>query len=556
MPFDLTLTAIVLAYTVAWLLEASRLFSRAAGRGPAVLGLVGAVSWPRRAIWAIGRLRRPASPLSSSFDWCLLAAWLLVAAYLYLTVYHPRGAIGLVVLPLALLLIAAAALFADRQPIAPQPASQLWGAIHGIFLLLGTVTVMIGFAAGVLYLVQASRLKRKLPAPGGLRLPSLEWLDRINSRVVVISVILVAIGFLAGRGAERGRAWQPRAVVERSGDFELGLDAGLAGRRGGVWRSVQAGTARPQSGLSDGGQLWLFAAGAGDAAAGRHGARRPSARATRKHGRRGRPRPEQSGRWRLPKRRIRRRPREVGHEAANDRLQPSSDRRRRFASGWRSMRPRPAWRWTICGSVFPRPRRCCCRPAIGWRSTPLARMPARVPSHEEMAQFMADFHGLPMFEIFDDLFERTGDDAIRHLFTVAASLDSMVVGEPQILAQVKQAYELATARESTGPLTHGAFQAAVRVARRVTLETTIHRRRVSIPSVAVADFASEVFESFDDKRILLIGAGEMAAETLRYLQDQGAHDVTVVNRNAERARAVGRGSGKARPSPGSNSTNC
>jgi len=60
------------------------------------------------------------------------------------------------------------------------------------------VTVMIGFAAGVLYLVQAARLKRKLPAPGGLRLPSLEWLDRINSRVIVISVILVAIGFLAG----------------------------------------------------------------------------------------------------------------------------------------------------------------------------------------------------------------------------------------------------------------------------------------------------------------------------------------------------------------------
>ena len=92
-----------------------------------------------------------------------------------------------------------------------------------------------------------------------------------------------------------------------------------------------------------------------------------------------------------------------------------------------------------------------------------------MPSHEEMAQFMADFHGLPVVEIFDDLFERTGDDAIRHLFTVAASLDSMVVGEPQILAQVKQAYELATARESTGPLTHGAFQAAVRVARRVTI---------------------------------------------------------------------------------------
>jgi glutamyl-tRNA reductase len=174
--------------------------------------------------------------------------------------------------------------------------------------------------------------------------------------------------------------------------------------------------------------------------------------------------------------------------------------------------------------------------------------PKRVPSHEEMAQFMADFHGLPVVEIFDDLFERSGDDAIRHLFTVAASLDSMVVGEPQILAQVKQAYELATARESTGPLTHSAFQAAVRVARRVTLETTIHRRRVSIPSVAVSDFASEVFESFDDKRILVIGAGEMAAETLRYLKDQGAHDVTIVNRHADRARELAEAwQGKAAP---------
>jgi ABC-type uncharacterized transport system permease subunit len=198
MDVDLTLTAIALAYAAAWLLEASRLFSRSAGRGLAVLALVGGGFVAETCYLGYRTASATASPLSSSFDWCLLAAWLLVAAYLYLTVYHPRGAIGLVVLPMVLLLIVSAAFFADRRPIAPQPASQLWGAIHGIFLLLGTVTVMIGFAAGVLYLVQASRLKRKLPAPSGLRLPSLEWLDRINSRVVVISVILVAIGFLAG----------------------------------------------------------------------------------------------------------------------------------------------------------------------------------------------------------------------------------------------------------------------------------------------------------------------------------------------------------------------
>jgi glutamyl-tRNA reductase len=167
-----------------------------------------------------------------------------------------------------------------------------------------------------------------------------------------------------------------------------------------------------------------------------------------------------------------------------------------------------------------------------------AEDPELGPSHEEVAQFVADFHRLPMFEIFDDLFERTGEDAVRHLFTVAASLDSMVVGEPQILAQVKQAYEMAKDRQSIGPLTHSIFQTAVRVARRVATETTLHQRRISIPSVAVGDFASQIFERFDDKRILVIGAGEMGEETLRYLQNEGARDVTVVNRNFARAEQL------------------
>ena len=160
------------------------------------------------------------------------------------------------------------------------------------------------------------------------------------------------------------------------------------------------------------------------------------------------------------------------------------------------------------------------------------------PSHEQVVQFMADFHGLPIYEIFDDLFERTGEDAVRHLFMVAASLDSMVVGEPQILSQVKQAYETAKTRQSAGPLTHGIFQTAVRVAKRVASETSLHQRRVSIPSVAVGDFASQIFERFDDKQVLVVGAGEMGEETLRYLQNEGAHNVTVVNRNLQRAEQL------------------
>ncbi|MEX2559641.1 MAG: glutamyl-tRNA reductase, partial [Pirellulales bacterium] len=92
-----------------------------------------------------------------------------------------------------------------------------------------------------------------------------------------------------------------------------------------------------------------------------------------------------------------------------------------------------------------------------------AEQPDQGPTHAQVAEFLAGFHGLKLDEIFDNLFESSGEDAIRHLFMVAASLDSMVLGETQILAQVKQAYDLALARNSTGPLTNQIFQAAIRV---------------------------------------------------------------------------------------------
>ena len=160
----------------------------------------------------------------------------------------------------------------------------------------------------------------------------------------------------------------------------------------------------------------------------------------------------------------------------------------------------------------------------------------RFPTHHDVVEFLAGFHGIDPIIVFNELFERTGEDAIRHLFTVAGSLDSMVVGEAQILPQVKDAYERATADNATGPLTHSAFQAAIRVAKRVARETAINQKRVSVPSVAVADFAKQFFERFDDKQVLLIGAGEMGEETLRYLIDEGAKHITIVNRSPERAQ--------------------
>jgi ABC-type transport system involved in cytochrome c biogenesis permease subunit len=138
-----------------------------------------------------------ATPLSSDFDWCLVASWLLMVAYLYLEYYYPKAALGLYMLPLVLALVGAAAL-ADRTPFSPQSASRAWGTVHGAFLLLGTVAVMVGFAAGLMYLVQARRLKLKLPPAEGFRLPSLERLAKVNSRSIILSAMLVGVGFLAG----------------------------------------------------------------------------------------------------------------------------------------------------------------------------------------------------------------------------------------------------------------------------------------------------------------------------------------------------------------------
>ena len=160
---------------------------------------------------------------------------------------------------------------------------------------------------------------------------------------------------------------------------------------------------------------------------------------------------------------------------------------------------------------------------------------AEPPQAEQLVSFLAECRGIEAGMLAPVLARERDEGVARHLFSVAAGLDSMVLGEPQILAQVKQAWALAQDSRTAGPLTGEMFQAALRTAKRVATETALGRERVSIPSVAVADFASAVFERFDDKRVLLLGAGKMAAETLRYLREAGARDVTVVNRTAGRA---------------------
>ncbi len=193
------------SYAVAWTLELLKLFFRSEVRRLLAFVLAG---WLAHTLYLGYRaIEYSASPLSSQFDWCLVAAWMLIGAYLVLTYYYPRAALGLYMLPLALAMVAAATA-ADRRPFDPEPASRAWGAVHGIALLLGTLAVMVGFVAGLMYLLQANRLKHKKPPMPGFRMPSLEWLERVNSRVIILSTLLVGVGFVAGvilNVIERGR---------------------------------------------------------------------------------------------------------------------------------------------------------------------------------------------------------------------------------------------------------------------------------------------------------------------------------------------------------------
>jgi glutamyl-tRNA reductase len=161
-----------------------------------------------------------------------------------------------------------------------------------------------------------------------------------------------------------------------------------------------------------------------------------------------------------------------------------------------------------------------------------------LPSQPEMISLLAEHRELDPQDLENELFMHRDRTAIRHLFSVASSLDSMVIGETQILGQVKKAYQLATELNPSGSITHHVFQSAIRVARRIANDTELHSDRLSVPSVAAGTFAKQIFQRLDDKQILIIGAGKMAVETLRYFVAEGVQDFTVVNRTRANAEAL------------------
>jgi glutamyl-tRNA reductase len=137
----------------------------------------------------------------------------------------------------------------------------------------------------------------------------------------------------------------------------------------------------------------------------------------------------------------------------------------------------------------------------------------------------------------DTFYRYEGEACAAHLFRVAAGLDSMVVGETEILGQVKKAYEVARTSGSAGPLLHRLFQRAFRVAKQVRSSTDITRGAVSVGSVAV-ELAGKIFGELGDRSVLILGAGEASERTARALNSRGVTDIRVSNRSFERAEAL------------------
>ncbi|HET9478483.1 MAG TPA: glutamyl-tRNA reductase, partial [Pyrinomonadaceae bacterium] len=154
-----------------------------------------------------------------------------------------------------------------------------------------------------------------------------------------------------------------------------------------------------------------------------------------------------------------------------------------------------------------------------------------------MAQFLDAAGELPSGFLNNHLYRHTNEEAVRHLFRVASSLDSMVVGEPQVLGQVRHAYSVAVEAGTAGRVLNRLVHHTFRVAKRVRNETGIAANAVSISYMAV-ELGKKIFDSLKGCTVLLIGAGEMAELSARHLVNAGASRVIIANRTEASARQI------------------
>jgi glutamyl-tRNA reductase len=154
-----------------------------------------------------------------------------------------------------------------------------------------------------------------------------------------------------------------------------------------------------------------------------------------------------------------------------------------------------------------------------------------------LKRFLADYHDVPLDVLEPHLYSHHGEAAIRHLFRVASSLDSMVVGEPQILGQIKSAYGYAAEFKTSGIILNRFLHKAFSVAKRVRTETKIASSAVSV-SFAAVELAKKIFGDLTDKTVMLVGAGEMCELAAKHFLNSGVRGVMVANRTFERAERL------------------
>jgi len=160
---------------------------------------------------------------------------------------------------------------------------------------------------------------------------------------------------------------------------------------------------------------------------------------------------------------------------------------------------------------------------------------------QHLIQVLAEHSGVSLADLQAHLYWRSGRESVRHVFRVVASLESLVLGENQIVHQVKSAYEHAKALGATGVALNPLFQRALAVGKDVRSQTAIARNKLSIASVAV-ELASRIFGGLGKARLLILGAGEIAELAVTHLQAAGVHHMTICNRSEDRAVALAQSS--------------
>jgi len=234
----ITILCFAASYGVALFLELSRLFFRVSFRTAIMVGfmiagiLAHTIYLGREAQLGLAG----GAPLSSWYHGCLIIAWFLAIVFVTISLKQlteKPTPIGIVFLPTILLLVGLARIFPSTAQLSSEASERLWGMCHGFALLLGTAAVSVGFIVGMLYVLQSYRLKKKIMRSGGLKLPSLERLQRISEHSLITSCFFLLVGLLSGvllnwrQGDEASLLWTDPVVLP-SGLLLIWLIAALA----------------------------------------------------------------------------------------------------------------------------------------------------------------------------------------------------------------------------------------------------------------------------------------------------------------------------------------